>query len=136
MLDRRKVGGVIAEARDDVVVLGIGVNVNQTRDELPLDAPTQPASLRTITGREHDAAAILGSILFRLEQLYDTWRHGGLPDIYTEIGSRHFLFGRRVRVAEGEGTAGVIAHDGRLEVLLGHGNAVLVESGELELLGA
>jgi BirA family biotin operon repressor/biotin-[acetyl-CoA-carboxylase] ligase len=136
MLDRSKVGGVIAEARDGTVVLGIGINVNQARDELPLDSPTKPASLRTVSGREHNPAAILGSLLFRLERLYDTWRHGGLRDIYTEIGSRHFLFGRRVRVAEGEGTAGVIAHDGRLEVLLGHGNVVLVESGELELIGA
>ena len=50
MLDRRKVAGVLAESRGGVVVLGIGINVNQTRSELPLDAPTEPGSLRTDHG--------------------------------------------------------------------------------------
>ena len=43
MLNRRKVGGVLGELRESMVVLGIGVNVNQTRDELPPDARQPPA---------------------------------------------------------------------------------------------
>ena len=35
MLDRRKVAGGIAELKDGAVVLGIGLNVTQTPDELP-----------------------------------------------------------------------------------------------------
>ena len=35
MLDRRKVAGGLAELKDGAVVLGIGLNVNQARDELP-----------------------------------------------------------------------------------------------------
>ena len=35
MVNRRKVAGVLAEAREGVVVLGIGINVNQTREQLP-----------------------------------------------------------------------------------------------------
>ena len=35
MLRRTKVAGCLAEARDGAVVLGIGVNVNQTREQLP-----------------------------------------------------------------------------------------------------
>ena len=42
MLNRRKVAGVLSELSDGTVVVGIGINVNQTRDELPLDAPTEP----------------------------------------------------------------------------------------------
>ena len=132
MLDRRKVAGVLAEARDGAVVLGIGINVNQTRAELPADAPTEAASLRTVTGETYDVAVLLGSLLFRLEHLYDCWRQGGLPEIYADLGSRNFLFGRRVRVDGREGTGGVIAHDGRLEVHLAGGEAVHVESGEVE----
>ena len=51
MLNRRKVAGILSELQEGVVVVGIGINVNQTRDELPLDAPTEPGSLRTITGQ-------------------------------------------------------------------------------------
>jgi BirA family biotin operon repressor/biotin-[acetyl-CoA-carboxylase] ligase len=134
MLDRRKVAGVLAEARDSAVVLGIGINVNQTRAELPLDAPTEPGSLRTITGQEHDAAALLGSLLFRLERLYDVWRHGGLSEIYVELGSRNFLFGRRVRVDGRAGVGGAIGRDGKLEVHLDDGETLHVESGEVEFV--
>jgi BirA family biotin operon repressor/biotin-[acetyl-CoA-carboxylase] ligase len=132
MLDRRKVAGVLAEARDAAVVLGIGINVNQTRDELPLDAPTEPGSLRTITGTTYDIAALLGSLLFRLERLYDVWRHGGLAEIYVELGSRNFLFGRRMTVDGRTGVGGAIGRDGRLEVHLDGGELVQVESGEVE----
>ncbi len=131
MLDRRKVAGVIAEASEQTVVLGIGINVNQSRDELPRGTTTETASLRTTTGRAHDPAALLGSLLFRLERFYDLWRHGGLPDIYTELGARNFLFGRRVLVDGREGTGGPIGHDGRLEVHLPDGETLHVESGEV-----
>ena len=136
MLDRHKVGGVLAEARDATVVLGIGLNVNQRRDELPLDATTKPASLRTTMGHDHDVAELLGSLLGRLERLYEAWRGGGLRDVYTELGPRNFLFGRRVVVDGSDGTAGVIGHDGRLEVHLSDGQTLHIESGEVALVGA
>ena len=134
MLDRRKVAGVIAEAGEQTVVLGIGINVNQSRDELPHDTTTETASLRTTTGRTHDPAALLGSLLFRLERFYDLWRHGGLPDIYTELGPRNFLFGRRVAVDGRPGIAAMIGHDGRLEVHLDGGETLHVESGEVAVV--
>ena len=59
MLARRKVAGILAEMRDQEVVVGIGVNVNQTREQLPPDARTTAGSLRTVTGREHDRSALL-----------------------------------------------------------------------------
>jgi BirA family biotin operon repressor/biotin-[acetyl-CoA-carboxylase] ligase len=132
MLDRRKVAGVLAEARDGVVVLGIGMNVNQTRSELPLGAATDPASLRTVTGSSFGVAELLGSLLARLEASYDAWVAGGLEAIYMELGSRNFLFGRRVRVDGRDGTGGVIGRDGRLEVHLEDGETLHVESGEVE----
>jgi BirA family biotin operon repressor/biotin-[acetyl-CoA-carboxylase] ligase len=131
MLNRRKVAGVLADLRDGAVVLGIGVNVNQTRDELPREAPTAPGSLRTITGATHDRAVLLGSLLYRLERLYDGWRHGGLADLYGEVGARDFLRGRRVRVDGEEATAVQILRDGRLELELERGGRRRIESGEV-----
>jgi BirA family biotin operon repressor/biotin-[acetyl-CoA-carboxylase] ligase len=135
MLNRRKVAGILCELADGVVVCGIGVNVNQTREELPLEAPTEPGSLRTLTGTTHDRAALLGSLLFRLERIYDGWRHGGLADLYGEIGARDFLRGRRITVDGEEATALQILRDGRLEVATGNGHAQgetrAIESGEV-----
>jgi biotin-[acetyl-CoA-carboxylase] ligase BirA-like protein len=133
MLNRRKVAGILCELSDGAVVCGIGINVNQTRDELPLETSTEPGSLRTLTGQSHDRAALLGSLLFRLERIYDGWRHGGLADLYGEIGARDFLRGRRITVDGEEATALQILRDGRLEVATGngHGETRLVESGEV-----
>ena len=131
MLNRRKVAGIISELSDGIVVAGIGINVNQTRAELPLDAPTEPGSLRTVTGRSHDRAALLGSLLFRLERIYDGWRHGGLSDLYGELGARDFLRGRRITVGGEAATAVRILRDGRLEVATDAGEVRRLESGEV-----
>jgi BirA family transcriptional regulator, biotin operon repressor / biotin---[acetyl-CoA-carboxylase] ligase len=131
MLNRRKVGGVLGELRSGVVTLGVGINVNQAREGLPADFRTPPASLRTITGQTFDRAALLGSMLFRLERIYDEWRHGGLAEVYVEIGPRDFLRGRAVAVDGTNGVAIGIDRDGRLEVDLGHGEVRAVESGDV-----
>jgi BirA family transcriptional regulator, biotin operon repressor / biotin---[acetyl-CoA-carboxylase] ligase len=130
MVDRRKVAGVLAEARDGVVVLGIGINVNQTRDQLPADARVAAASLRTIDGRVHDRQQLLESLLPTLDGLYARWCKSGLDGVYEDLGARDFLRGRRVSVDEVAGTAQMIARDGRLLVSTESG-VVAVESGEV-----
>ena len=134
MVDRRKVAGVLAEARDGVVVLGIGMNVNQTREQLPPDARMPAASLRTLDGRERDREQVLASLLAHLDRLYAAWRDGGLDAVYDDLGARDFLRGRRVSVDGVAGTAQMIARDGRLAISTDAGR-VLVESGEVEIRG-
>jgi BirA family biotin operon repressor/biotin-[acetyl-CoA-carboxylase] ligase len=133
MLNRRKVAGILCELSDGVVACGIGMNVNQTHEELPLDAPTEPGSLRTLTGTTYDRAALLASLLLRFEELYDAWLAGGLPAIYPGVGARDFLRGRSVTVDGDEAVASMIRPDGRLEVWPsgGHGETRVVESGEV-----
>jgi BirA family biotin operon repressor/biotin-[acetyl-CoA-carboxylase] ligase len=70
----RKLVGVLAEARPGRVVLGIGVNVNQTEDELPRETVKPPASVRLELDREVERAPLLASILLELERGYDRWR--------------------------------------------------------------
>ena len=133
MLNRRKVAGILAELSDGVVVVGIGVNVDQSRDELPLDAPTEPGSLRSLTGSSFSRATILASLLLALEEGYDAWREGGLDAVYGGIGARDFLRGRRITVDGEEALAVQIQRDGRLEISSpnGHGATRAIESGEV-----
>ena len=130
MLDRRKVSGGIAELRDGAVVLGIGLNVNQTSEELPSKARAPAGSLRSITGVERDREAILADLLAELDERYETWRESGLDALYDDLGARDFLRGRRVSVDGVEGTAQMIDRSGRLAVTTASGE-VLVESGEV-----
>ena len=69
----RKLVGVLPEARSGRVVLGIGVNVNQTAGELPADTAKPPTSLRVELGREVGRAPLLAAILAELELGYDAW---------------------------------------------------------------
>ena len=133
MLNRRKVAGILSELSDDSVVVGVGINVNQTRDELPDDTTTPAGSLRSLTGQTLDRARLLGSLLVRLERSYDGWRHGGLDELYADVGARDFLRGRRITIDGEPATALQILRDGRLEVATGdgHGERRVVESGEV-----
>ena len=127
MLRRTKVAGILAEARDGAVALGIGVNLNQTRDRLP----DRAGSLRSETGLRWDRDQVLDAVLDDLGRRYDQWRTGGLDAIYDGLGARDFLRGRRVTVDGTSGVAELIDRDGRLRVALGHGESVAVESGEV-----
>jgi BirA family biotin operon repressor/biotin-[acetyl-CoA-carboxylase] ligase len=127
MLRRQKVAGCLAEARDDAVVLGIGVNVNQTAAELPPNA----GSIRTLTGRGWDRAELLAIVLDDLGSRYSSWRRGGLDAVYDGLGPRDFLRGRHVTVNGTSGIAAMIDREGRLEISVAHGEIVKVESGEV-----
>lgn len=74
LIEGRKVAGILPEASPGRVVLGIGVNVNQTADELPLETPKPPTSLLAETGREWPRAPLLAAILLELEGRYDEWQ--------------------------------------------------------------
>jgi BirA family transcriptional regulator, biotin operon repressor / biotin---[acetyl-CoA-carboxylase] ligase len=69
LIGGRKVAGVLAESAEGRVVLGVGVNVAQSRDEMPPDTATSLA----LEGGDVDRAELLASILERLEDHYDRW---------------------------------------------------------------
>jgi BirA family transcriptional regulator, biotin operon repressor / biotin---[acetyl-CoA-carboxylase] ligase len=74
LVEGRKLAGILPEASVGRVALGIGVNVNQTGDELPTETPKPPTSLRLETGREWPRAPLLAAILLELERRYDDWQ--------------------------------------------------------------
>jgi BirA family transcriptional regulator, biotin operon repressor / biotin---[acetyl-CoA-carboxylase] ligase len=76
LVDGRKVAGILAEASEGRVVLGMGINVNQSEAELPRETVTPPTSLRLATGRPQRRAELLAAILVALEREYDAWLEG------------------------------------------------------------
>jgi BirA family transcriptional regulator, biotin operon repressor / biotin---[acetyl-CoA-carboxylase] ligase len=69
----RKVAGILAESSEGRVVLGIGVNVNQLLEELPLGTQTEPTSLRLELQAPVNRPQLLAEILLQLERAYDAW---------------------------------------------------------------
>ena len=73
LLAGKKTAGILAEAREGRVVLGIGVNVNVPANDLPQGIDPPATSLALQTGHEVDRAELLVELLDRLERAYDTW---------------------------------------------------------------
>jgi BirA family biotin operon repressor/biotin-[acetyl-CoA-carboxylase] ligase len=76
LVDGRKLAGVLAEAREGRVVLGIGINVNVAEADLPREVDRPATSLLAETGQEVDRAELLVELLARLERRYDAWVSG------------------------------------------------------------
>jgi BirA family biotin operon repressor/biotin-[acetyl-CoA-carboxylase] ligase len=67
----KKVAGILAEAVEGRIVLGVGVNVSQTEAQLPSADP--PATSLALEGASVERAGLLVTILERLEERYDRW---------------------------------------------------------------
>ena len=107
-----KLGGILAELSAEAervrfVVLGVGINVNQTAfPGLPL-----ATSLARETGESHDRARLLARLVEAVEAVETT----GQPDLSLWRARSHTL-GRRVRVGDVEGIATDVRDDGALMV--------------------
>jgi len=132
LVERDKVAGILLEASGGRVVCGIGINVDQGKEELPRETRAPATSLRLAAGRRFDRGVVLAATLQELERWYGAWREHGLAALADELERRNALAGAAVVVDGRHGTAGAIASDGRLTVELEGGGIVLVESGEVE----
>jgi BirA family biotin operon repressor/biotin-[acetyl-CoA-carboxylase] ligase len=130
----RKTAGILVEGDDDGVVCGFGINITQTKRDLPAETRTPATSLRVATGRTIDRALVLAIALDRLEHRYDTWRHDGLGALVPLLDRRNALAGRTVRAGELTAVVDGIAPDGQITLIDANGAAHHVASGELELV--
>jgi BirA family biotin operon repressor/biotin-[acetyl-CoA-carboxylase] ligase len=137
LLDGLKVAGVLAEAVSAPdgsvrhVLLGIGINVNQTRFPDPLG--TVATSLRLAAGGPHDPAAVLARALDRLAARYDEWQASGLRALLEAWRRRSVTLGRGVSGPDGQaGLAEDVAEDGALLVRLADGTLARVVTAAAE----
>jgi len=72
VLGNAKVGGILIESktladRISFAILGIGLNINQSKAQLPPEA----ISLRLVSGKQHDLPVLLRAILDQMRSSYD-----------------------------------------------------------------
>jgi BirA family transcriptional regulator, biotin operon repressor / biotin---[acetyl-CoA-carboxylase] ligase len=118
----RKVGGILAErvqvAGASAGVVGVGLNVSQTAEELPV--PTA-GSMLTEGHPVVDRSELLLAVLRELEPRLETWRRGDEGALLAEYLRWLDTLGRRVRVElpDGvtvEGMATGVSDHGALEL--------------------
>jgi BirA family biotin operon repressor/biotin-[acetyl-CoA-carboxylase] ligase len=73
LIGGRKVAGILGECDPERVVLGIGINVNVTADELPREVRIPATSLLIEAGAPVDRIELVVELLAALERRYDAW---------------------------------------------------------------
>lgn len=116
----RKVCGILAEfvaSPSPAVVVGMGVNVSQARDEFPVGTAT---SLRLV-GVSATRAEVVRAVLEQLARVYEEWDANGWEAVGSAYEAVCVTLGRHVRVElpDGSNITGVataVLDDGRIVV--------------------
>ena len=130
----RKVAGILCEVELDAVVVGIGVNVSQRADELPVEHATSLAAARA-----HSLArgALFGRVVRELDAIVVAWERN--PATARDLVARACAtIGEAIVVdlpgaAPLTGTAVGLSSDGGLEVRLASGEMRTVLAGDVRV---
>lgn len=139
----KKVAGILteAEAKGDhvlFVILGIGVNVNWDRADIPDPLAQTATSLRVEANREFSRTAVAGEIFEHLEDFYLAYRKEGFSArLREEWNARSGIHNKWVRAEMNDGTIeGRVLGldiDGALLLLDGRGKTHRLIAGEISL---
>lgn len=126
-----KLAGILAEVAAPVIVVGLGLNVGLTADELPDPRAVSLSMLGFEVDRTSVAVSLLGALSARLCQ----WRAGELAALAADYRAVSATIGTRVRAilpgdSEIVGTATDIDDSGRL-LIDEAGTTVTVSAGDI-----
>jgi BirA family biotin operon repressor/biotin-[acetyl-CoA-carboxylase] ligase len=136
LVNGRKLCGILTEAavgqdgRLEHVIVGIGINLDQTA--FPAALEDRATSLRLLTGAAVDHDAVFRAVLGALDARYAQWLAAGFGTLRDAWRARSSTIGAWVSVPGGvEGTAIDVDGDGALIVASPDGHRSRVVSGEL-----
>ncbi|MGI5924234.1 MAG: biotin--[acetyl-CoA-carboxylase] ligase [Lentisphaeria bacterium] len=140
----RKISGILCEMNcrgmeTSHVVVGIGVNVNISREELPPELRDSAGSLCQLAGRALPRAEILAAILNHFERDYEQWlADGGLASFLAEWRSASVLDDRAVKIEQSgriyQGVARGITPEGFLRLEQSDGKIVTIHAGDVHVV--
>ena len=114
IINEKKCAGIIAQTTNEGVVIGIGLNVSMTPNELPVSTATSLAiEGSTITDRN----LLLSHLLNTFAELFEAWEEGS--ELLDEYASASSTIGKKVRIELPNGenleaTVARISHTGEL----------------------
>ncbi len=144
IVHERKVGGMLGEmavegSRIYHVILGIGINVNQTKADFDEELRGIASSLRIETGHPVDRTTMVRSFCESLDGWYERFLCDGMPPILEYARRRCLTLGRPVTACSGDqevsGMAVELDGDGRLVVRDAKGALHRLLAGDVTLTG-
>ncbi|MEI7947320.1 MAG: biotin--[acetyl-CoA-carboxylase] ligase [bacterium] len=142
LVNGKKICGILCELQTkkdnvDYVVVGVGINVNLTADQMPVELKERATSILIENGESLKREQLLAAILNRLEPIYDNWRAFGFKPLVQNINALDALRGVSIRMdlsgAPIEGIASGIQDDGSLLLQTAKG-PIPIYSGEAHIL--
>ncbi|NPV13719.1 biotin--[acetyl-CoA-carboxylase] ligase [candidate division WOR-3 bacterium] len=134
LLDAKKVAGILCEQRNQALVLGVGVNVNQT--SIPENLP-EATSLFLIYHQPIDRMVLLEKFLTNLFTLLEKLQHDR-KTIWDEVRSRSAIIHHRVEIKtllrRYVGTVIDIDDEGRVILRTDSGKLALFSAGQVRQL--
>ncbi len=99
----KKISGILTEASFkgesvEYIVLGIGINVNNSKGDLTDEVAENSISIREITGEKVDRAELLRNVLYSMDLAYAKMLSGQLENILDEWSRRSSTIGSTVRI--------------------------------------
>jgi BirA family biotin operon repressor/biotin-[acetyl-CoA-carboxylase] ligase len=131
-----KIAGILSELSADVVIIGIGINVNMQATDFQGDLRHPATSLRMLFGNRQDRDAVLNTILDRLRHWHEQYRKN--TNQLTDTFGRHCItLGRKVTISLPDreplaGTAVRLNTRGALIVEGPDGDTHCIEAGDVE----
>lgn len=103
LFDGRKIVGILTEMTGEIgriayIVVGVGINVNISRDEFPEEIRPVAASLCEMSGEELSRVQILRAVLEELDKLYREVNANGFGEILKRWRKYNVTLGKNIRV--------------------------------------
>jgi BirA family biotin operon repressor/biotin-[acetyl-CoA-carboxylase] ligase len=138
----KKLGGILAEMSADMdrvhfVVIGVGININQTAEEFPAPLKETAISVAEAAGRSFSRVAIFRKLLAALDRDYARFCRDGFSPFRRRWTKQSMTVGQEVSVhlSDGviEGTALSVNDWGALQVRRADGTIYDVVNGDVVL---
>ncbi len=103
MFDGRKLVGILTEMTGEIgkvtyIVIGVGINVNISRDEFPDELKDIAASLSEISGYEISRVKLFRAVLEEFDKLYREVNAAGFDKIIQRWKEYNITLGKNIRV--------------------------------------
>lgn len=141
LINKKKIAGILTEMQAEqdqiqYIVIGIGLNMNHTKADLPKTSKYQATSLFQETGKTWSIQEFIQDFLAHFEQVYDHYLLYGFEGIKEKWENYGFKIGERIKIKrQKEEILAVfngIASDGALIILKDTGEKEKVYSGEIQ----
>ena len=143
LVNRKKISGILAEKigkspGQEMIILGIGINVNQVRADFPTYLQEKAISFKQIDNRDYSREKILSLVLERLNKYYMLYRNGGGNALFNQWLKKCTTVGRRIKFQSGSGeiigTVEGISEMGAVTIRTDNNRFLKVFAGDMEYL--